>query len=313
MLPDDHSWAIQDFPPGWENPNHRSVNAPGPANGSSLSEAQLRALLTLLADDDLAVSRVARQRFEQAGEAGIGFLRRNRVHPEPAIRRRVRELLHEFDCGRFDTQFSAFILTHGEHFDLEDAVWRFTLTAHPEISVAAFQAQLDEWANAAREHRGDSLAGEAALRAINTVLFSELGFRGNERDYYNPANSYLNEVMDRRLGIPISLSLIYMFVARRLGLPVVGIGMPGHFLCRLQTPTDEFYIDAFHGGQLLSRIDCKKRLVNLAVEFDDRHLAPISPRRILQRLIANLHLIHKEKRRRVEAERLERHLVALAR
>lgn len=289
------------------------VNAPGPANGSSPSEAQLRALLTLLADDDLAVSRVARQRFEEAGEAGIGFLRRNRVHPDPAIRRRVRALLHEFDGGRFDTQFSAFILTHGEHFDLEDAVWRFTQTVHPEISVAAFQAQLDEWANAAREHRGDSLAGEAALRAINTVLFTELGFRGNERDYYNPANSYLNEVMDRRLGIPISLSLLYMFVARRLGLPVVGIGMPGHFLCRLQTPTDEFYIDAFHGGQLLSRIDCKKRLVNLAVEYDDRHLAPISPRRILQRLIANLHLIHKEKRHRVEAERLERHLVALAR
>jgi regulator of sirC expression with transglutaminase-like and TPR domain len=104
-----------------------------------------------------------------------------------------------------------------------------------------------------------------------------------------------------------------MFVARRLGLPLVGIGMPGHFLCRFQTATDEFYIDAFHGGQLLSRIDCKKRLVNLAVDYDDRHLAPISPRRILQRLIANLHLIHKEKRHRREAERLESYLVALAR
>ena len=151
------------------------------------------------------------------------------------------------------------------------------------------------------------------MSAINEVLFGQLGFRGNEDDYYNPANSFLNQVMDRRLGIPISLSLLYMFIARRVGLPIVGIGMPGHFLTRYQTPTDEFYIDAFHGGQLLSRIDCKKRLVNLAVDYDERHLAPITPRRILQRLIANLHLIHKEKRHRREAERLERYLVALAR
>lgn len=289
------------------------MNAPGPANGSTLSEAQLRALLTLLGDEDPAVSHVARRRIADTGEVGLAFLRRHRIHPDPAVRRRVLELLHDHDAGRFDTEFSAFILTHGEHFDLEDAVWLFTLTTHPETNLAAFRAQLDDWAGEARQRLTDAAPGEASLRAINEVLFAELGFRGNEGNYYDPANSYLNQVMDRRLGIPISLSLVYMFVARRLGLPLVGIGMPGHFLCRFQTATDEFYIDAFHGGQLLSRIDCKKRLVNLAVDYDDRHLAPISPRRILQRLIANLHLIHKEKRHRREAERLESYLVALAR
>ncbi len=288
------------------------MDAPGSANGSTLSTAQRHALLTLLGDDDPAVVQIARRRLEDAGEDGLQFLQGQRVHPEPAIRRRVREILRDHAAARFDTAFTAFILTHGEHFDLEDAAWLFTLTTHPEINVAAFRAQLDDWAGEARELMA-SPAGSGALPAIGEVLFGRLGFRGNEGDYYNPANSYLDQVMDRRLGIPISLSLIYMFVARRLGLPVVGIGMPGHFLCRYQTPTDEFYVDAFHGGQLLSRIDCKKRLVNLAVEYDERHLSPISPRRILQRLIANLHLIHKERRHRKEAERLERYLVALAR
>ncbi len=289
------------------------MDVPGPTSGSRLTEAQLRALLTLLGDEDPAVSQLARRNIEDAGGAGISFLRRHKVHADPDVRRRIREALHDHDAGRFDTEFAAYILTHGEHFDLEDAVWLFTLTTHPETNVIAFRAQLDDWAGEIRERLKRAASGETALSAINEVLFGQLGFRGNEDDYYNPANSFLNQVMDRRLGIPISLSLLYMFIARRVGLPIVGIGMPGHFLTRYQTPTDEFYIDAFHGGQLLSRIDCKKRLVNLAVDYDERHLAPITPRRILQRLIANLHLIHKEKRHRREAERLERYLVALAR
>jgi regulator of sirC expression with transglutaminase-like and TPR domain len=266
-----------------------------------------------LGDDDPVVAQLARKNLTEAGDEGIHFLRRHQVHPDPAVRRRVREMLNDFDASRFDAQFSTYLLTHGEHFDLEDAVWLFTLTTHPDTNVQAFRAQLDDWAGDIHERLKLAASGETALQAINHVMFGQLGFKGNEDDYYNPANSYLNHVMDRRLGIPISLSLLYMFLARRAGLPVVGIGMPGHFLSRYQTPTDEYYIDAFHGGQLLSRIECKKRLVNLAVEYDERHLAPIPPRRILQRLVANLHLIHKEQRHRREAERLERYLVILAR
>ncbi len=119
--------------------------------------------------------------------------------------------------------------------------------------------------------------------------------------------------MDRRRGIPISLSAVYLFVGRRLGLPVAGIGMPGHFLCRYQTSREEIYIDAFNGGKLLDRADCKRRIEALAVEHDDSHLVPVTSRRMLQRMIANLHLLHKEKKQRAEAERLQRHLVALSR
>ena len=119
--------------------------------------------------------------------------------------------------------------------------------------------------------------------------------------------------MDSRRGIAVSVSAVYVCVARRLGLPVAGIGMPGHFLCRYQTPREEFYIDAFHGGRLLSRADCKRRIVQLAVEYDDGQLAPVSHRRLMQRMIANLHLIYKERKQRAEAERLQRYLVALSR
>jgi regulator of sirC expression with transglutaminase-like and TPR domain len=289
------------------------VNAEHPPAPTQFTEAQLNAMLTLLADEDPHVHEAIRAKLLAAGEPALRFLERQRLHPEPAIRRRVRELLDQRAGERLDGEFLSFVLGQGEQFDLEDGVWRFTLTRYPDINVAAFRAQLDDWADRARRSLTKDATGEETLLALNHVLFVELGFRGNNDDYYDPANSYVNLVMDRRRGIPISLSAVYLFVARRLGLPVAGIGMPGHFLCRYQTPREEFYVDAFNGGKLLTRIDCKRRIANLAVEYDESQLAPVTSRRILQRMIANLHLVHKERKHRAEAERLQRYLVALSR
>lgn len=283
------------------------------APAATFTDAQLAAMLTLLADDDEAIRTTIRERLLAGGEPVFKFLETQRLHRVPAVRRRVLELLEQRDAARYDGEFMAFILNQGEQFDLEDGVWRFTLTRYPGINVAAFRAQLDDWAARVREALPESPTGESTLQAINRLLFEELAFIGNQTDYYDPANSYLNRVMDRRRGVPTSLSVVYLCVARRLELPVVGVGMPGHFLCRYQTPREEFYIDPFHGGKLLSRIDCKRRIANLAVDYDDSHLAPVSSRRMLQRMIANLHLIHKERKQRVEAERLQRYLIALSR
>ena len=294
-----------------------AVTGPGPTSAAKpateFTESQLSAMLILLADEDPAVHGHIRARLEAGGEAVFQFLEHHRLHPDPTIRRRVLELIHDRAAARYDNQFLAFILSHGEQFDLEEAIWAFTLTRFPEINVAAFRAQLDDWAAMARDRLLPSATGEETLLALNHVLFEELGFRGAEDDYYNPLNSYVNCVMDSRRGIPISLSAIYLCVARRLGLPVAGIGMPGHFVCRYQTPREEFYIDAFHRGQLLSRVDCKRRIAQLAVEYDESQLAPVSHRRLMQRMIANLHLIHKDRKQRAEAERLQRYLVALSR
>jgi regulator of sirC expression with transglutaminase-like and TPR domain len=289
------------------------VSAEQAAKTAPFTEAQLTAMLTLLADDDPSVREAIRVRLVAGGEPVFQFLQRQRLHPVPAIRRRVVELLDQRAAERHDGEFLAYILKQGEQFDFEEGVWRFTQTRHPGINVEAFRAQLDDWAGQVRTAIRISATGEETLTALNTVLFDELGFFGNEVDYYDPANSYVNQVMDRRRGIPISLSAVYLFVARRLGLPVVGIGMPGHFLCRYQTSIEEFYIDPFHRGKLLSRVECKRRIANLAVEYDESHLAPVSSRRMLQRMIANLHLIHKERKQRAEAERLQRYLIALSR
>lgn len=277
------------------------------------TDAQLTAMLTLLGDDDPEVRSAIRGKLVAGGEPVYRFLGRHRLHPEPSVRTRVRALLDQREAALRDGEFMAFVLGQGEQFDLEDGVWRFSLARYPDINVAAFRAQLDAWADRVRDSLGAGASGAETLLALNQVLFVELGFRGNSDDYHDPANSYVNRVMDMRRGIPISLSAVYLFVGRRLGLPVAGIGMPGHFLCRYQTSREEIYIDAFNGGKLLDRADCKRRIEALAVEQDDSHLAPVTSRRMLQRMAANLHLLHKEKKQRAEAERLQRHLVALSR
>jgi regulator of sirC expression with transglutaminase-like and TPR domain len=136
----------------------------------------------------------------------------------------------------------------------------------------------------------------ARLRSVREVLFEQEGFRGNEEHYYDPRNSFLNEVLDRRLGIPITLSIVYLEVARRVGLPVEGVAFPGHFLVKCLGER-ELFVDPFHGGEVLSANECVARLRALGrtgMEFDPRHLEPVGARQILARLLHNLKRIYVE-------------------
>src|SRR5438132_13692883 len=117
------------------------------------------------------------------------------------------------------------------------------------MSVGAYEELLDSYANELRERLESGGEAKQTLTTINKYLFRELGFSGNDENYYDPQNSYLNRVIDLRKGNPINLSLLYILLARRLRLPVAGIGLPGHFLCRYQSISAELYFDPFHGGK----------------------------------------------------------------
>ncbi len=137
------------------------------------------------------------------------------------------------------------------------------------------------------------------LHVINSVLFDDLGFRGNEDDYYDPDNSYLNVVLERRRGIPITLSLVYLEVAARLDFPMVGVGLPGHFVVRPDIDGCEIFVDGFHGGDILFPDDCKTLLGSIysrPVELDPDFLRPVPPKQFLMRLLGNLKGIYLSKK-----------------
>src|SRR6185295_14977648 len=154
----------------------------------------------------------------------------------------------------------------------------------PDINVEAYSALLDSFGAELKQRIETAARTQSILTRINEYVFGELRFKGNEQDLHDPENSYLNRVVDRRTGNPINLCLIYLMLARRLRLPVTGIGLPGHFVCRFQSSSEEYYIDVFNKGKLWTKADCIQYLLQGHYNVQDDYLSPISPRRMLMRI-----------------------------
>ncbi|HET6178550.1 MAG TPA: transglutaminase-like domain-containing protein [Candidatus Sulfotelmatobacter sp.] len=193
--------------------------------------------------------------------------------------------------------FSVFVAPdiEDEKIDLIRAALVIARTEYPRLDTEAYATHIQELARRVATLAPD-LHPQRTLAALNRVLFDEVKLRGNREDYYDPRNSFLNDVLDRGLGIPITLSVVYMEVARRAGLHLSGVGMPGHFLLKHYSEDGrETLIDCFSRGDILSRQDCQSRLdeiysgeMTLRPEF----LHPISCRQILTRMLNNLKTVY---------------------
>jgi regulator of sirC expression with transglutaminase-like and TPR domain len=277
------------------------------------SEGERTALVNLLTDEDPVIYRMVRGKILSCGPEVGEWLRPHVLSPDPVLRRRSREILRHFDRQSADTRFLVFCLKHGEEFDLEEGAWLLARTEHPDINIEAYRALLDSYADELRARIDFQAGGRRILTTINEFLVKGLGFTGNEENYYDPDNSYLNCVIDRRTGNPIGLCLLYLVVARRLRLPMAGIALPGHFICRYQSSADEIYLDAFNRGKLLTKAHCIQYLLHGSHGLREEFLAPASARRMLTRICSNLHQIYRQLERAEEATRLQRYLIALAR
>jgi regulator of sirC expression with transglutaminase-like and TPR domain len=147
-----------------------------------------------------------------------------------------------------------------ERLNLAEAALLVAADEYPQLSVDAYLERLDEHAQAVRESLAEGAGLEETVIALNHYLFVEQGFTGNADDYYDPRNSFLNDVLDRKLGIPITLSILYMEVGQRLGLPFEGVSFPGHFLVKCATNEGDVVLDPFWGGIPLSEDDLRDRL-----------------------------------------------------
>ena len=178
-----------------------------------------------------------------------------------------------------------------EDIDLARCALYISGMEYPGLDIDHYLDRLDSLAMEASLHVGQEEGSRAVIQRLSEYLFVRQEFRGNGEDYYDPRNSYLNEVLDRRVAIPITLSLVYMEVARRLGMVFEGIGLPGHFVIRTGPPEEELYVDAFNGGQLMSRRDCELIVQDLfqgRLEFREEYLRPYTKKELLIRILTNL-------------------------
>lgn len=187
------------------------------------------------------------------------------------------------------TEFARYLKLPEEVIRLDEAALILARTEYPALDTSAYLARLDALAARAECHPSQPPAGNIA--ALNRLLFEQENFAGNEKEYDDPRNSYLNDVLDRRMGIPITLTLVYQEVARRCGVPVVGVGFPGHFLAKYLTPSGEILIDPYQRGAIVSLQDCKEKLkaqFGEEAELRPAYLLESSTKQILSRMLNNL-------------------------
>ena len=205
--------------------------------------------------------------------------------------------------------FTALITADEADLDLGRAAFLIAAEEYPALDIDESLSRLDALANQVRflldsdeqqelQRPTTSNQGFNLLHALNRVLFEQEHFRGNRIDYYNPQNSFLNRVLERRLGIPLTLSLLYMEVGKRLGLGIEGIGMPFHFIVRCTFAETTIYVDPYEKGKFLTEEDCRKRLTQIfkhQEDVDPHWLEPLPAKQLLHRMLSNLKNIYLHK------------------
>lgn len=197
--------------------------------------------------------------------------------------------------------------------DLARAALALSCLEHPDLDVPRYLGRLDAIATEIGSARNGSSPVER-LHGLREHLFEELGFKGNRADYFDPRNSFLADVLDRRVGIPISLSLVLIEVGRRLDLPMQGIGLPGHFITGVQLGDAPILLDPFHGGAILTPEACRElvtRALGKRVRLTEASFAPVGNRQFLTRMLANLKGIYWRTEQWERAARISDHLMVL--
>lgn len=205
-----------------------------------------------------------------------------------------------------------------EEFGLAEACLLIAQDAYPDLDVAQYLARLDALAaQLKRRLPGDAFPAQR-VAMLNRYLFNESGFRGNADEYYDPRNSYLNEVLERRTGIPITLSILYIEIGRRIGLRLQGVSFPGHFLVKLRVTGGQLVLDPFSGGEAQSETDLRTRLAQVLPQGEAetlplaQFLQAATPRQILARVLRNLMGIYRQSDAAQNALNVAQRLVMVA-
>lgn len=198
----------------------------------------------------------------------------------------------EYESWR--ARFELLIAERRDALDAAESALVIATDEYPELEIDEYLRRLDRMADAVSEQLPTDGDPKRSIQALNHYLFHELGFTGNRENYYDPRNSYLNDVLDRKLGLPITVSIVYLAIGIRLGLPLFGVGLPGHFIVKWERGADRILIDPFNRGEILDepKVEVLVRdTFHSQAQFQPEWLAAVDKRYILYRLLNNLKAI----------------------
>ncbi|HEY2800801.1 MAG TPA: transglutaminase-like domain-containing protein [Chthoniobacterales bacterium] len=245
---------------------------------------QKEAIVRLLRDNDPSTVSLLKEQLIESGSESVAALRDLLALDDEAVTEHVREVLEKIDTEQAHDEMLLFAHLFPENGDIEAAWWLLTRCFEAEAPIAKIRRKLDAWGRRLRMLVARAKSNRERLQVLTTFMAEDLGFRGNAEEYYDPKNSLLNDVIETRLGIPISLAVLYMIIGRRANMEINGINLPGHFIARYE----RILFDPFHGGRILSRPDCEAILAKQRLKTQSSYFAPASSRLIFMRMLANL-------------------------
>ncbi|OGR82663.1 MAG: hypothetical protein A3J74_00230 [Elusimicrobia bacterium RIFCSPHIGHO2_02_FULL_57_9] len=259
---------------------------------ATLNEKALRSLVGLLDDEDPRSLDLVKNHILNVGEPIIPFLEELRAKSGAEIAAKADAITRELRFMDLNDKFSA--LAKVIDPDLEKGVLLLARFGYPGIDTRIYSNWLDQVAAKIESDLPQKSTETVVFQRLNSYLFQALGFVGNEARYYDPDNSYLNRVIDSRRGIPVSLSVIYLLLAKRLRLPAHGVATPGHFLVSFRTGSRSCFVDAYHRGRLMDLSDIRRMLLRSGYEFRPEFLSRSTSRDIIVRMMRNLISIYEK-------------------
>jgi regulator of sirC expression with transglutaminase-like and TPR domain len=249
--------------------------------------AQRDAIIRLLRDDDPRTVQLVKEQLASHGRASIPNLLDLLTADNGSVARHAREILHAIDAREAQEEVSELCRDFPDRGGLDALEYATFLLARaiaPGVEIEEARRQLDAWGEALAQRLPEAATCEERTKLLADFFGRELGFRGNADNYYSVGNSLLPEVVKSRLGIPITLALIYLFTGARAGIDIEGISFPGHFLIRM----DEALIDPFARGKVVTASDCADILMRQNLRADPAYFRAAPPRAIFHRMLANL-------------------------
>lgn len=245
---------------------------------------QLDSVAKLLRDDDPETVRMVKEQLALGGEEFIPGLRDLAQMDDERVSHHARDVLAEIASQGADEEFLLLCHFFNDETDLERSCWMLAHALDPGADLGVFEHKVNQWGRQFLVRISGVVSNRQRVQCLADFLAGELCFRGNTDDYYCERNSLLPHVIETRMGIPITLAMIYRMVAERAGMKVEGINLPGHFVAR----HGEVLFDPFHKGRILTKADCEEILTRQNLKLRASHLEAATPRQILLRTLANL-------------------------
>ncbi|MGH8048523.1 MAG: transglutaminase family protein [Chthoniobacterales bacterium] len=249
---------------------------------------QKEAIVRLLQDNDPETVKLVKEQLAAAGDEALGDLASLAEVQDEKVSRHVRDVLDLIADREAEDEFSLLCHLFGDHHDLERANWMLARAVMPGVDFKPLETKVNAWGRQFLLKSSGAISSRERVIQLANFMSGELGFRGNTEDYYNVRNCLLPTVIETRMGIPITLTLLYMMVAARAGMCIEGVNLPGHFIAR----HGDLFFDPFHRGRILTKADCLAIMAKQNLTLQKSHLADASARQILVRVLANLLYVH---------------------